>query len=517
MFGDSGNVKSVTHIRKVTSRIFANWLEQNTIARTVPTEKGVIHLQRARATNDLTKVSIDGAWEESSSGRMLIWDDCITFELVPLDAERTEITSTCRNESATIPNYFDELLADIDRRWKAEMPETPMQDKNTRIELAREFSVVDVATHRYLETLRGWLLFQRQVEVPDALIVYHLGDKESSGFAKLAIQKWQSGLTKIDCEAIDPFRDATPFNAQVGIIGVEMQTRRPGLIDPRDLDPQGRGKKAELIERCAARAKSFFEEYRDYLSREFPEPQATQIKPGRAIGLRRQTSEEVKQVETHKMVTDVLDALCEHFRLGYSFTAEPSPNRIAVVFWSQSGLIDVARQKGHDAYDLMADLTKKQILPSKNTDLVMDWGKETLAVRYRSGLDSEWVEYLQRQLETSGRSFNLVSMPFVSMPSPTPNIETEIATPLGATTLDQQHDATGLPKRQRQLDKWKKAWSIIRKTRTQFQKEYDNESTENPSPKLDDLRDALARKMKWKPSEKTVSRIIKAGEEGLLK
>lgn len=113
-------MKQVTHIRRVTPRIFANWLEHNTSDRIIRTISGVFHLQRARATNALNKVSIDGTWEESSSGRVLIWDDCISFELVPLDAERTEITATCRNESATIPEYFDDLLVEIDRCWRAE-------------------------------------------------------------------------------------------------------------------------------------------------------------------------------------------------------------------------------------------------------------------------------------------------------------------------------------------------------------------------------------------------------------
>ena len=74
-----------------------------------------------------------------------------------------------------------------------------------------------------------------------------------------------------------------------------------------------------------------------------------------------------------------------------------------------------------------------------------------------------------------------------------------------------------LPKNQRTRDKWREAYSIIVEVQTDYREEYEDLSIENPRPAIDDYRDAIATQMGWKPSGKTVSRIRKAGDAGLLK
>jgi hypothetical protein len=73
-----------------------------------------------------------------------------------------------------------------------------------------------------------------------------------------------------------------------------------------------------------------------------------------------------------------------------------------------------------------------------------------------------------------------------------------------------------IPRNEIALKRWKKAWRVIKKTREEYAQLHEDNERENPNPKIDDLRTALFKKMKWKPSERTVYRIIAAGNEKLL-
>ena len=75
---------------------------------------------------------------------------------------------------------------------------------------------------------------------------------------------------------------------------------------------------------------------------------------------------------------------------------------------------------------------------------------------------------------------------------------------------------TYIPQRDAALKRYRKAYPILDKTRDRFRKEWDEGNTENPSPRIDDYRDALAFEIGYKPSEKTVRRILNAGDAGLL-
>lgn len=109
------------------------------------------------------------------------------------------------------------------------------------------------------------------------------------------------------------------------------------------------------------------------------------------------TTIKVAPTEIFTAVMGILEDLCGHFRLGHSFTAEPSPHRIELALWHQSDVIDLARQKEADAYAMMAEMSHR-ILPSSKTDLILDWSQELFAVRYRLSLDSDVREYLHKQL-----------------------------------------------------------------------------------------------------------------------
>ncbi|MBN1992833.1 MAG: hypothetical protein JW953_09010 [Anaerolineae bacterium] len=73
-----------------------------------------------------------------------------------------------------------------------------------------------------------------------------------------------------------------------------------------------------------------------------------------------------------------------------------------------------------------------------------------------------------------------------------------------------------LPIKQATIQKWKKAYSIVIETRTEYQNSYENLETETPIPKISDLLDALkAQGIQY--SDRQLREIIKAGDAGQLK
>lgn len=73
-----------------------------------------------------------------------------------------------------------------------------------------------------------------------------------------------------------------------------------------------------------------------------------------------------------------------------------------------------------------------------------------------------------------------------------------------------------LPEREFYLLRWKQAWAIITGVENEYKELYEYGDTDKPSTSIDDLRDALGYEMNWKPSERTVRKIRKAGRLGLL-
>ena len=72
------------------------------------------------------------------------------------------------------------------------------------------------------------------------------------------------------------------------------------------------------------------------------------------------------------------------------------------------------------------------------------------------------------------------------------------------------------PKRPRTLKKYKRAYDIILQTRKRFHDCWKKGDFDNPTPKAQDHKDALAYHMGWKPCDKTLRRIIEFGDKRLL-
>ena len=77
----------------------------------------------------------------------------------------------------------------------------------------------------------------------------------------------------------------------------------------------------------------------------------------------------------------------------------------------------------------------------------------------------------------------------------------------------------GFPKSVAAIEKWRKSYQAICEIRREYRRLFENNSTDDPNPSDDALRDALANMSEWKkkPSLITVQRIKRAGDEGLLK
>jgi hypothetical protein len=74
-----------------------------------------------------------------------------------------------------------------------------------------------------------------------------------------------------------------------------------------------------------------------------------------------------------------------------------------------------------------------------------------------------------------------------------------------------------VPQDEKSKIEWKKAYAIILKTRKIFKKDWEELDRDSPTPKIGDYIDAISREMGKKRSERTIRRIITAGEAGLLK
>jgi len=71
-----------------------------------------------------------------------------------------------------------------------------------------------------------------------------------------------------------------------------------------------------------------------------------------------------------------------------------------------------------------------------------------------------------------------------------------------------------VPSRLRDLRRWQEAWQVIEHMRDESR---DTEDWgDDPRPTLDDYRDRLSVDISWRPSVRTIQKIVKAGERGML-
>jgi hypothetical protein len=73
-----------------------------------------------------------------------------------------------------------------------------------------------------------------------------------------------------------------------------------------------------------------------------------------------------------------------------------------------------------------------------------------------------------------------------------------------------------LPKTPLGMKRWKNAYAVIKKIRKLYEMEYNDGIADTPTPTIDDLREALQPIYKRIPSDRTVEKIIAAGDNGFL-
>ena len=73
------------------------------------------------------------------------------------------------------------------------------------------------------------------------------------------------------------------------------------------------------------------------------------------------------------------------------------------------------------------------------------------------------------------------------------------------------------PRKDQTVKRYKKAYDIILQTRKRFYDCWKKGDFDNPTPKVQDYKDALAYHMGWKPCDKTLRKILRLGDDGYLK
>jgi hypothetical protein len=71
-----------------------------------------------------------------------------------------------------------------------------------------------------------------------------------------------------------------------------------------------------------------------------------------------------------------------------------------------------------------------------------------------------------------------------------------------------------VPTVKKYLDRYKEAYNIFIRVDKYFHNVWEDDTKRNPKPKFEDYIDALSNEMQWKPTSKTIERIIAAGEIG---
>ncbi len=67
------------------------------------------------------------------------------------------------------------------------------------------------------------------------------------------------------------------------------------------------------------------------------------------------------------------------------------------------------------------------------------------------------------------------------------------------------------------FERYRKMWRVVRRTQNAYLHSANYHEETRPNPTYDELRAAIAERLGFKPSEKTVRRVIQAGTAGLLK
>lgn len=73
-----------------------------------------------------------------------------------------------------------------------------------------------------------------------------------------------------------------------------------------------------------------------------------------------------------------------------------------------------------------------------------------------------------------------------------------------------------IPTKEKNLKKWRRAYAIVIETRQAYREEFLDSFAKKGTGKLADFQDAVANQMGWNVNERTLRKIIKAGDAGCL-
>jgi HEAT repeat protein len=186
---------------------------------------------------------------------------------------------------------------------------------------------------------------------------------------------------------------------------------------------------------------------------------------------------------------------------------------------AQSRLIDILDDEDEDpSMHMAAQLALSGIDTKEAQGAVEEWKRRQRETPQPQRTASELLEEARRLIQKEQSEDKATEQPeeFV-------RIEFEDDNPLQLIERDRSSAQEAnpslpdwFPNSEKTLAKWKRAYSIVVQLREEYREAYVDGDTDYPEPRIADCIDAIASEMGWKRSYKTVERIIKTGDEGLL-
>ena len=178
-----------------------------------------------------------------------------------------------------------------------------------------------------------------------------------------------------------------------------------------------------------------------------------------------------------------------------------SPAEFVVMAMDFADTIDLRRKAGFSyvgKFPPPVDLSSGKITfdGGDATALILPEGETQLTVRIHDAMNTPEI---WRLFEAEMAKLEWIVSPSAQVEKP----------PLNSDEID-------LPKTKKTRLRHARAYALILDLREEYKSSFDDWTREDPKPTLDDYRDALASSMDWRPSHRTISKIIREGDAGKL-
>jgi hypothetical protein len=140
-------------------------------------------------------------------------------------------------------------------------------------------------------------------------------------------------------------------------------------------------------------------------------------------------------------------------------------------------------------------------------------------VSYREALTPLWYD-LAQYIRASILAPSLPPGALATPLSKAKLLGVEIPEPAGSEdpipSVEESDPCSVVPKSKKQLQKWREAYEIVEESREEYKVEFLDSLIKKGTGTVADFQDAVASQMNWTVSDRTLRKIIKAGDAGCL-